>query len=148
MTVTTTIDALQTIHAAVAGVKTAPAAAAFPDQVEENGLPYVLTWPGTYDMEAAGRNTLEATRIYSGACLVAGEASGVGVTTSVNAVWTLLDAFRARYETLIITTENLSTGEVVIKYHDDGGGAGSGSITFRGRKWLGFLFRAEVWEPS
>lgn len=148
MTITTTIDALQTIHASISGVKSAPAAAAFPSQVESNHLPVVLTWPGTYDMASAARDVIEATRIYSGAVLVAGEAAGVGVTTSVNAVWTLLEAFRARYLSLVAEDEVLSTGEAVQAYHDDGGGAESGLITFRGRRWLGFLFRVEVWETE
>lgn len=146
MTTAATIAALQAVHAAVSGVAAAPtgtSSSPIPGSVPTTSLPMVLMFPGAIDLSAMARNEIDEARTYSGIVLVAGQAQGTGINDTVNAVWTLIDAFMARYETLIGTPEKLSTGEVVTSWHSDGQQA----ITYRGATWEGFIFRVELWQP-
>jgi hypothetical protein len=144
----TVLASLQTIHRAVSGITSAPDGSAtypMPSQINAVDLPCVLLFPAGMDITAAARDEVEATQRFNGLVLVATQAAGVGVDTSVNAVWTILDAVQARYKTLIGTTEILSGGIVVTSYHDEG--PKPQRIAYRGGEWLGWEFKVELWLP-
>ena len=137
---------LQAVNRAISGVTSAPDGSGtypMPAQINAVDLPCVLLVPAVIDITADSRNAIEATQTFNGIVLVTSQASGVGVDTSFNAVLTVLDAFHARYKTLIGTTEELSGGVVVTSYHDEG----QKKITYRGMDWLGFEVKIETWEP-
>ena len=146
MTTAATIAALQAVHAAISGITSAPDGTAnnpVPGSVPASSLPIVIMFPDTIDLSAMARNEIDETRAYAGVVLVGGQAAGIGINDVVTDVWTILDAFRARYETLIGTPEQLSTGEIVTTFHSEKQQA----ITFRGATWEGFQFRVELWQP-
>lgn len=142
------LSSLQTIHRAISGITTAPDGTGsypMPSAINTTDLPVVLLFPADMDITAAARNEIEATQAFNGLVLVASQAAGVGVDTSINAVWTVLDAFHTRYKTLIGTTEVLTGGVVVTSYHDER--PKPQRITYRGADWLGWEFKVECWLP-
>jgi hypothetical protein len=144
----TVLSSLQTIHRAITGITKAPDGSAtypMPSQINAADLPCVLLFPSDIDITAAARNEIEATQSFNGLVLVTSQAAGVGVDTSINAVWTVLDAFHERYKTLIGTTELLTGGVVVTSYHDER--PKPQRITYRGADWLGWEFNVVVWLP-
>lgn len=147
MTIQTTISAIQAINRAISGVKTAPDNTGTyiePAQVEAAHLPLVLLFPAATEITAAARNEVEALAHYDGVVLAAPEAAGTGIQTTTTTVRALIDAFRARYKTLVGTPEILSDGRIVERYADEG----QRRITYRGRDWIGFTFKIDVWEQN
>ncbi len=144
----TTLALLQTIHRSITGISRAPDGSSsypMPSAINSADLPIVLLFPSGADITAAARDEVEATEVFNGLVLVASQASGVGVDTSINAVWTVLDAFHSRYKTLIGTVEELTGGIVVTSYHDER--PKPQRITYRGAEWLGWEFTVSVWLP-
>lgn len=144
MTIAADIVTLQAVNRAVAGIKSAPDGTTtypIPSSVTAAHLPIVLLFPGVTDVSAAGREVIDATRAYDGMVLVASEASGAGVNTSVTDCWDLIDAMRAAWADYIL---NPASTLVVDTYHDEG----QRRITYRGGDWLGFTFKLSVWETA
>ncbi len=148
MTITTTVSALQSVHLAVSGVKSAPDGSTnklLPGQVDTWRLPVVLLFPGKFDLTSQVRNEVDATRTYDGIVLVASELSGAGISSGSLDIWALLQSFRDRYAMLIATTEELTGGIVVTRYQDSGD---AGPVRYRGKRWAGWTFVVTCWEPS
>ena len=147
MTIATTITAIQTANAAIAGIVSTPDGTTdpMPSQVDTASMPLVLVWPGRLDMAAAGRDLVEATRRYEGAVLLAGEASGVGIATNTALIWDALDAFRSAWMAYVAESADLGGGVVATRYTDSGDTGGF--VTYRGKRWAGFTFALDVWEP-
>lgn len=71
MSITATIDLIQTVNRGVAGVRLAPALAAYPLKADTADLPLVLTWPaeGTWQSELGGSKRRQ-DRTYRVICFV------------------------------------------------------------------------------
>lgn len=146
MTTAATIAALQTIHRAISGITYAPDGTdtyPHPGAVDGTKLPIIILFPGAAALTIDMRTDPEDIRTYAGVVLVAGQAQGQGINETITEVWTVYDAVKARYETLIGSNEVLSTGEVVTGFRAQGQQA----ITYRGGTWEGFQLEIDLWQP-
>ena len=145
MSIATTIQALQTINRAITGVTTAPDGTGshpIPDAITPALLPIVLLFPAAADITPATQDDTSELRAYEGIALCTVDPAGAGVNSSSAAIWTLIDAFKARYETMLSTDERIASNTgLVMAYHDEG----QRNITYRGINYEGFLFRVTVW---
>lgn len=148
MSIATTIQALQAVHRAISGVTSAPDGTGtypIPDKIGNEALPLVLLFPAAVDVTPATQDDTNEVRAYEGIVICTPDPVGVGVNTSSTTIWTVLDAFKARYETMLSTDERIDGNRaMVMSYHDDG----QRSITYRGINWEGFLFRVQVWSTT
>lgn len=144
MTIANAIAALQAVHRGIAGVKSAPdgtAAYPLPGQIAAANLPLILLFPSAMDLTPIATDQALDVRAYEGIALVATEASGVGVQTTIADIWTLIDAFQARYTTMLETGEELDAHDMIVRAYRD---EGQKSLTYRNASWEGFLFRVVV----
>jgi len=148
MSIAEDIAAIQAVNLTISGVVSAPDGTTreIPSQVEAADLPMVLAWPGAFELESAARNTLDGTRVYHLAFLLAGEADGLGISENVLKVWDFLTKARATWIDYAVMGTLLNGGQVVAHYHDEGGQ--TVTLAYRGRTWTGFTARLEVWEPG
>lgn len=115
MSVTTVIAALQTRHAAISGVTSAPTA--LPGSLNATALPLVLVvpGPGRHDTKRVGDTA--HTRDYEVRVYVAPVAQGRTIDTGFQAACTLLDAFVADYGS---TFQVGTVGKLAKNYADNG----------------------------
>lgn len=98
MTVSATITAYQTLHAAITGVKSAPTA--MPQTLNTSDLPLAFTWPGP-TIEQNGwtpsANWYTHRRFYIVRCYVKPIAQGTGFDDGYQSAVTLLQRFGEAY---------------------------------------------------
>ncbi len=144
MTVSTTLTALQTKHAGITGIASAPTA--IPGNLDGVKLPVALTWPAeaTWDMQSIGLRRQERTyivRVY-----VQAVAQGIaGPDQGYQACVALLEDFGAAY------MADLSLGGAVdhISAVRDSGVSGGGFELLWGQvPYWGFVYRVSVVEKS
>lgn len=129
------VAALQSLHAAIAGVATAPIA--MPASLNTADLPCVLVWPGTatWRQQAVGLRRLE--REYIVRCYVAPVAQGKGVDEGWQAALALLDAFGQAYENDIALGGMVDQIASVVDM-------GLGVHVFAGIAYHGFEYRLKI----
>lgn len=93
-----TIDLLQVQHATIAGVRTAPLAAEYPEAISTAQLPIVLTFleQGQWEQEAAGAQRRQ-NRTYQVQVFVKTAMQGRGIGPGIVTCATLIQAFGERY---------------------------------------------------
>lgn len=141
MSISADLAALQALHATISGVSSAPATP--PDSAESARLPLVLLRPGAGSVSREARGVSGASRTYEGVCLVTALSAG-SVAQGIGAVRSAMDAFTAFYRAHIEAGTDLSSGNAVVGYRDNGGE--DQIVEYRGRQWEGFSFSVEVWE--
>ena len=141
MSIATTVSALQTKHAAISGVRTAPTA--MPSNLSTAVLPIALVWPSaaTWSLQAMGLKRQE--REYEVRVYVQPVAEGVaGPDAGYQACLTLLELFGQAYQ----GDPDLSASvDHLLSCRDEGVTAGLtwGQITY----W-GFVYHLTVVEKS
>ncbi len=144
MTVLTTISALQTKHAAITGVNSAPTA--MPSNLDQVTLPVALVWPAdaTWDMQAVDLRRQERTYIVR--VFVQAVAQGIaGPDGGYQKCAALVERFGAAY------MGDLSLGGAVdhISAVRDSGVSGGGFELLWGQvPYWGFVYRVTVVEKS
>jgi hypothetical protein len=141
LSIATTIAALQTIHAAISGVTSAPITR--PEDVKPAALPCVIVRPGPLTVSADGRGLAGKQRNYEGVCLVTLPNQGRGISEGLTRSQGLMEAFAAAYEAQI-EDGALSTGGVVVGYRD--GGEPQSLLGYGAADFEGFTFTVEIWE--
>ncbi len=144
MTVSATITALQTVHAAITGIKSAPTVV--PSNVDQVTLPAALVWPADaeWQMQAIGLKRQERTyivRVYVQA--VAQDVAGPNA--GYQACVTLLELFGRAY------LSDITLGGAVdqISTLRDSGVSGGGFELMWGQvPYWGFVYRVSVVEKS
>lgn len=142
MGITATVATLQTLHATISGVTSAPTAR--PVEVAPASLPCVIVRPGALALGREGRSLAGRTRSYEGICLVVVPNQGRGISEGLARSHALMDAFGAFYEEQIEGGSDLSTGGVIVGYRD--GGEPQSLIGYGASEFEGFTFTVEVWE--
>lgn len=145
MTTTSTIAALQTLHAAVTGVATAPAA--YPNSLEVSETPCVLTYagPATTRWDAHG-GMPRTERTYIARWYVWAVPLGAGVDEGMQEAITMLDRALALYR----VTDDLSNGAQIRIADDDrqairDSGVRS-DLTYGEMVFRGFEVQLSIWE--
>ncbi len=137
MSVPTTVDALQRVHASITGVKSAPLI--IPGSVNSADLPLVLVRPAEAEWSAQAIGLPRQDRWYEVFCLVAPVASGRSPDSGVRAALPLLQAFGEGY----MSDVTISGAVDHVREIRDGG---IESLTFAGVSYHGFTFRLLVVE--
>ena len=144
MTVLTTISALQTKHAAITGVNSAPTA--MPSNLDQVTLPVALVWPGdaTWDMQAISLRRQERTYIVR--VFVQAVAQGIaGPDEGYQKCAGLVEDFGAAY----LSDLDLSGAVDHISAVRDSGVSGGGFELLWGNvPYWGFVYRVTVVEKS
>lgn len=149
MTISGTIDLLQTLHAAITGVEAAPLAASYPDALNTALLPLVLTWPetGNWSLEAAG-GLRRQDRQYKVQVFVRPVAQGRGIGSVIKTCADLLQAFGEAY----INPDNLAIADlppvhITLKTEaSDLSDTGIAVLTYAGVEYHGFSLTVGVYE--
>lgn len=102
MTISSIIDALQTRHAAISGVKTAPTV--YPGSIEASDCPYVLVdpWRGKTSWDSHGGDLAISERVYR--VRVFYQPSTFNLDQGKQGAITLLEAFLQGYKTSAAVT--------------------------------------------
>lgn len=140
MSISTTITALQTVHAAISGVKTAPTA--FPSVLNTATLPIVLIWPAQGDWNLQAIDLDRCKRRYTVRCFVKPVAQGeAGIDDGYQECVTLLNAFGLAY------LDDLTLGSTVdhIRLIQD---TGVSNLRWADVAYWGFEYTLEVVEKT
>ncbi len=144
MTIAATITALQTLHATIAGVNTAPTV--FPSNLNTATMPIVLTWPGEADWRAQAVGLKREQREYIVRCYVAPISQDkAGPENAYTLCNTLLNLFGRAYldnPTLSGAVDNILT------ILDSGVSGGTFDLTWAGIAYWGFVFRLGIVEKT
>lgn len=146
MSPTTTIAALQTLHAAVSGVTSAPAA--YPPSLEASELPCVLVYagPGLTRWDSHGGDLKRRERTYVCRWYVRHLVSGMGIDEGMQDTLTLLEAAVALYE----ETDDLTNGaQIHLSDADNQAIRDSGvrsDFQYGTETYRGFEVQISVWE--
>jgi hypothetical protein len=133
VSIVATINAVQTVNAAIAGVKRAPELASYPASLNsDTDCPFAFAWPsgGQWDEAAIGLNSDVETITIS--VLVAPVSQGIRGTTIALAV-TLLEAFRVAY----LADENQDLADTVEQINS-AQHAGLQTLSYAGVEYYGF----------
>jgi GNAT superfamily N-acetyltransferase len=149
MTISGTIDLLQTLHASISGVDTAPLAAAYPDALNTAHLPLVLTWPetGNWSLEAAG-GLRRQDRQYKVQVFVRPVAQGRGIGSVIATCADLLQAFGEAYiDPGHLALADLPPVHITLKTEPaDLSDTGIAVLTYAGVEYHGFSITVGVYE--
>jgi hypothetical protein len=143
MSITTTIAALQALHATVAGVQSAPIKK--PGSLATAKLPCVLTYASNGRWTHEARDMRQHTRIYLVRVFVEPIAQSTQDRIEQQEI-ALIEAFAALY----LDTTELATGAEIV-YAPEGitdTGAGLTLLTYLNEQYEGFEFRVQVWEDA
>lgn len=143
MTIAATITALQTLHAGISGIKSAPTA--FPSNVNTASLPLVLTMPGPANWleQAVGlkrQNREYIVRVYVNP-VAQDKAGPENAMTTINA---LIQLFGRAY----LADLSLSGAIDHIDRIEDSGAVENMELTTAGITYYGFVFRLGIVEKS
>ena len=111
MSISTVIDAVQTIHGNITGITSAPTA--LPGALNTSELPFVFTWPGPAEWNKYSSTTANHIRTYIVRVYVWPVAQGEGVDEGYQDCLPLLQAFGEEYLsdiTLGGAVEHIGTG--------------------------------------
>ena len=149
MSVATTLAALQTLHATLSGVTSAPTD--YPAALNTSTLPIVLTWPGPAEWKRAALGLNRQARDYHVKVYVGPVASGQGNNQVTQTAITLLNAFGLAY----ILDANVTLSGAVDHIGGDGKGnpapvadSGITELEYAGVRYHGFEFRVPVVEKT
>ena len=147
MTIAATITALQTLHATIAGVNTAPTA--FPSNLNTATMPIVLVWPGEAEWRpqtaGLGNSLKRQQREYIVRVYVGPTAQDVaGPKNYYTTCNTMLQLFGQAY----LNAQSLSGAVDSIATITDSGVTNTMELTVAGVTYWGFVFRLGIVEKS
>jgi hypothetical protein len=144
MTIATTLAALQTIHAAITGVASAPTDK--PSNTDRIRHPFVLVWPDAAEWHLQAIDLRRQQRTYIVRCYVQPAAQGLaGIDAGYDTCVTLLEHFGRAY--LADTTLGGAVDHIE-SITDMGVSGGSYELTWAQVSWWGFEYRIVVVEKS
>ena len=144
MSVAATVTALQTLHADISGIKSAPTN--MPSNLNTAQLPIALVWPGeaTWQLAAMGLKRQERTYIVRVFAQPVGQ-NVTGPDAGYDACVKLLELFGQAYQ------DNLSLAGAVDHIdavRDSGISGGAMELTWAGTPYWGFVYRVTVVEKT
>ncbi len=144
MTIATTLAALQTIHAAITGVASAPTD--MPSNLEQVKKPTVLVFPVEATWNLAAVDYKRQERTYEVRCYVQPVAQGVaGIDDGYDKCVALLELFGRAY----LADVSLGGAVDTIRSITDRGISGGGyELMWAQVPWWGFIYRVTVVEKS
>ena len=144
MTVSTTVTALQTLHAAISGVNSAPTT--MPGNLDQVTLPCALVWPGEAEWDFQAISLKRQDRTYIVRVYVQAVAQGIaGPDQGYTACVALLEDFGAAY----LGDPSLGGAVDHISAVRDSGVSGGGFELQWGQvPYWGFVYRVSVVEKS
>lgn len=144
MSVSATVTALQTLHATISGVKSAPAH--MPSNLNTTLLPIALVWPGEAEWRLAAMGLKRQERTYIVRVFVQPVAQNVaGPDAGYDACVTLLELFGQAYQ------DNLTLAgavDQIAAVRDSGISGGAMELTWSGVPYWGFVYRVTVVEKT
>lgn len=143
MSIATTVAAMQALHRAVAGIKSAPLA--FPANLSTATLPIVLTWPGEANWNLHTLDMSRQERTYEVRCYVDPVAQDkAGPENPYVRCVALLELFGQLYLGHTTLGGLVDTMRVV----SDSGIMAGGDLTWAGIPYWGFTYRVSIVEKS
>ncbi len=142
MSITTTVTALQTLHAGISGVKSAPTA--MPSNLSTGALPIALVWPGPGEWSLQAMGLKRQERTYEVRVFVQPVAEGIaGPDAGYQACLSLLEAFGQAYQ-----GDPSLSGSVdqIAACRDDG--VTAGALTWGNVPYWGFVYHLTVVEKN
>ena len=145
MSLSATLDLIQTRNRGISGIRTAPAVAAYPEQIAATTLPLALTWPveGQWSQQATGAlerqdRTLEIQVFVTVA--QAGRGLGPRLALCCDLIQAFGESYRAASGLLITAGLTIRT--------DEGGlrDTGAAILRYAGVEFHGFQFTVRVYE--
>lgn len=135
-TLTQIVTGMQTFHAAITGVRTAPAA--MPSQISAALFPLAVTFPGeaTWSEQATGMDRQDREMIVR--CFVAPVSTGAGVDDGFQDCLTLMQAFGDAY------LADMTLGGIVEHISEIRDMGLDGRLEWGGTLYRGFEFRLRV----
>lgn len=144
MSISTTLTALQTVHATVTGVKSAPTD--MPSALNTAVLPMVLVWPSAAEWNLQALDLYRRRRDYVVRCYVQPVAQGeAGIDDGYQNCVTLIEAFGLAY------MADLTLGGVVdhiMAIRDSGVSGGGMQLTWGQVPYWGFVYTVSVIEKT
>ena len=144
MSIATTLTALQNVHAAISGIKSAPTA--IPSNLSTAALPIVLVWPGPADWQLAAMGLKRQEREYIVRCFVQPTGQDrAGPDPGYQQCVTLLELFGQAYQddpTLADAVDQLRT------VSDSGVSGGGFELLWAQTPYWGFVYRVTVVEKT
>jgi hypothetical protein len=143
MSVQTTISALQTKHATITGMKSAPTA--MPSVLNTADLPMALVWPADAEWSLQAMGLRRQDRLYIVRVFVAPVAQDRPVDGGYQRCLPLIEAFGQAYQA------DTTLGGAVDHINDcrDMGISGGGyELTWGGMPYWGFVYRVQVTEKA
>jgi hypothetical protein len=141
-----TIAALQTLHAGITGIKSAPTA--YPASLGVNQLPLVVVWPGPATSERHGYTELGIQeRLYMVRVYVAPVPQGI-LNTLLQTTIALMDRFVATYldGDNVILSNGAELGTENIRDSGLDSGEGNTVLVYAGVQYHGFQFQVPIRE--
>jgi len=144
MSIATTLAALQNVHAAINGIKSAPTA--IPSNLSTAALPIVLVWPGPADWQLAAMGLKRQEREYIVRCFVQPVGQDVaGPDRGYQQCVTLLELFGQAYQ----NDPSLADSVDQLRTVSDSGVSGGGFELLWGQTpYWGFVYRVTVVEKG
>jgi hypothetical protein len=144
MTVSATITALQTVHAAIAGIKSAPTA--MPGNVDQVTMPAALVWPADAEWQLQAIGLKRQERTYIVRVYVQAVAQGVaGPDQGYQAAVTILELFGRAYLADITLGGKV---DQISALRDSGVSGGGFELMWGQVPYWGFVYRVSVVEKS
>ena len=144
MSVAATVTALQTLHATVAGIKSAPTQ--MPSSLNTAELPMALVWPGEATWQLAAMGLKRQERVYIVRVFARPVAQDIpGPDAGYDDCVALLEAFGQAYQsnlTLAGAVDNISA------VRDSGISGGAMELLWGNISYWGFVYRVTVVEKT
>ena len=144
MSVSTIVTALQAVHAAISGVKTA--SGTMPSNLATAELPLVAVWPGEAEWAYAAMDQQRQLRTYIVRVFVCPVAQGItGPDPGYNACVALLQAFGEAYKA---HSHIADKADIMWPVRDSGISGGAIELTWGNTTYWGFVFRVQIEEKE
>ncbi len=142
MTIATTIAALQTLHAAVAGIESAPTE--YPAVIDTAELPLVLVWPGPaqWAQHTAGLGLQRQERTYLVRVFVQPTAQGEGTDEGLQRAIPILQAMGTAY------LEDITLNGAVDQIRNGFADGGLDNLIYGAQSYRGFEFTLQIVEKA
>ena len=144
MSVAATVTALQTLHATIAGIKSAPTS--MPSNLATAQLPIALVWPGEAEWQLAAMGLKRQERTYIVRVFAQPVGQNVsGPETGYTACVTMLELFGQAYQDNLTLAGAVDHIDAV---RDSGISGGSIELTWGNTTYWGFVFRVQIEEKE